>query len=217
MSCSGEILAGLTKSTGPWYIVRVMLLKRKIFRCLPLLLLLAAVVSLSQNKAPRPQPPATILIIRHAEKLTDGRIDLSPTGFERAKLIPNLFIPAGVRPDLPTPQVIFATHVSAHSNRPVQTVTPLAAALHVPIDDSIANDDYPKLAETLLSGKYAGKVVLVVWHHGRIPELTTALGAKPPYNPWPDQQFDRIWRIDYKDGKATLQDLPYKIMPGDSN
>jgi broad specificity phosphatase PhoE len=163
-----------------------------------------------------PQPPATILIIRHAEKLTDGRIDLSPVGFERAKLMPKLFLPAGVRPDLPTPQVLFATHVSARSNRPVQTVTPLAAALHLPIDDSFSNDDYAGLAAALLSGKYAGKVVLVVWHHGRIPQLAAALGATPPYTPWPDQQFDRIWRIDYANGKASLRDLPYEIMPGDS-
>jgi len=58
--------------------------------------------------------------------------------------------------------------------------------------------------------------VLVVWHHGKIPQLAIALGATPPYNPWPDTQFDRIWRIDYVNGKATLQDLPYAIMPGDS-
>jgi hypothetical protein len=191
-------------------------LKRKTFRCGALVLLLAVVISGCVTRVPGPNPPATILIIRHAEKLTDGQIDLSPEGFERARLIPNLFLP-GARPDLPTPQVIFATHLSAHSNRPVQTVMPLAAALHVPIDDSISNEDYRKLAQTLLSGRYAGKVVLVVWHHGKIPQLTKALGAKPPYNPWPDQQYDRIWRIDYKDGKATVQDLPYKIMPGDSN
>src|SRR5713226_8210446 len=69
----------------------------------------------------KPQPPATILLIRHAEKLTDGRLDLSPTGFERARLLPTVFLPAGARPDLPTPQVLFATHISEHSNRPVQT------------------------------------------------------------------------------------------------
>jgi hypothetical protein len=167
----------------------------------------------------KPQPPATILIIRHAEKLTDGRIDLSPTGFERARLLPKLFSPTAARTDLPTPQVLFATHLSPHSNRPVETVTPLAAALHLPIDDSFSNDDYSALAATLLSGKYAGKVVLVVWHHGKIPQLATALGATPPYTPWPDNQYDRIWRIDYPNGKATLptiQDLPYAIMPGDS-
>jgi hypothetical protein len=160
-------------------------------------------------------PPATILLIRHAEKLNDGRIDLSPIGFERARLLPKVFAP-GARPDVPTPQVLFATRESAHSNRPIQTVTPLAAALHLPIDDSFRDQDYAALASTLLSGKYAGKVVLVVWHHGKIPQLATALGAKPPYKPWPEQQYDRIWRIDYVDGKVTIQDLPYALLPGDS-
>jgi hypothetical protein len=163
------------------------------------------------------QPPATILIIRHAEKLTDGRLDLSPVGFRRASLLPKLFVSTGSRPDLPTPQAIFATHVSKHSNRPVETVTPLAKALHLPIDSSILNEDYTALASTLLSGKYACKVVLVAWHHGTLPQLATALGAQPPYIPWPDQQFDRIWRIDYVNGKATIKDLPQHLMSGDSN
>jgi broad specificity phosphatase PhoE len=162
-----------------------------------------------------PQPPATILLIRHAEKLDDGRIDLSPTGFQRARLLPKVFA-SGARQDVPTPQVLFATRESAHSNRPVQTVAPLAAALHLPIDDSFKNADYAGLAATLLSGKYAGKVVLVVWHRGSIPELASALGATPPYSSWPAQQYDRIWRIDYKNGKVTLQDLPYSLLPGDS-
>lgn len=39
--------------------------------------------------------PATVLLIRHAEKLTDGRQDLSTVGFERAKLLPELFGGAG--------------------------------------------------------------------------------------------------------------------------
>jgi hypothetical protein len=163
----------------------------------------------------KPQPPATILLIRHAEKLTDDQIDLSPTGFERANLLPKLFSDTS-RTDLPRPQVLFASHISEHSDRPMQTLAPLAEALHLPVDDRFTNEEYPKLAADLLSGKYAGKVVLVVWHHGRIPQLATALGATPPYNPWPDTQYDRIWRIDYVNGKATLQDLPYAIMPGDS-
>jgi broad specificity phosphatase PhoE len=185
------------------------------FRLVYLLALLIGVTGIFAQTARPPQPPATILLIRHAEKLDDGRIDLSPIGFERAKLLPQVFA-GGARLDLPTPQVLFATHVSAHSNRPVQTVTPLAAALHLPIDDSFKNADYAGLAATLLSGKYAGKVVLVVWHRGSIPQLATALKATPPYSPWPEHQYDRIWRIDYKDGKVTLQDLPYALMPGDS-
>src|SRR5258708_34583852 len=66
------------------------------------------------------QPPATILIVRHAEKLTDGRLDLSPVGFKRAGLLPDLFVPAGLRSDLPIPQGLIAPHQSAQSNRPVE-------------------------------------------------------------------------------------------------
>jgi hypothetical protein len=164
----------------------------------------------------KPQPPATILLIRHAEKMTDGNKDLSSAGFDRAALLPKAFSPGGGRAGLPTPQVLFAARISSHSNRSVQTITPMAAALRLPIDDRFSDHDYLALAAELLSGKYAGKVVLVAWHRGRIPQLAAALGAKPPYDPWPEQQFDRIWRIDYNHGNVTIQDLPYSIMPGDS-
>jgi len=171
------------------------------------------------QSAPLPASPATIYLIRHAEKLTDGREDLSPAGFARAAVLPELFLPVSGsnRVLLPKPEFLFATHASKHSNRPVETITPLSIALHLPIDASIANDDYPALASLLLSGKYAGKIVLVSWHHGNLPKLARALGAQPPYDPWPEMQFDRIWRIDYHDGQATLTDLPQALMPGDSH
>lgn len=161
------------------------------------------------------QPPATVLLIRHAEKLTDGQMDLSPTGFERARRLPQLF-GATAPHHLPRPDFLFATHVSKHSNRPVETITPLSEALHEPINSGIDDKDYATLAKQLLSGTYAGKVVLVAWHHGSLPGFARALGAKPPYDPWPDTQFDRVWRIDFRDGHATLTDLPQQLMPGDS-
>ena len=176
--------------------------------------LAAGVAGLAQT----PQPPATILLIRHAEKLTDGRIDLSPVGFERAKRIPELFGEAGAAAphNLPRPEFLFATHQSKKSNRPAETITPLSEVLRLPISAEIEDDDYATLAKQLLSGRYAGKVVLVAWHHGKLPEFAKALGTPPPYDPWPDGQFDRVWRIDYRDGKATLTDLPQGLMPGDS-
>jgi hypothetical protein len=164
------------------------------------------------------QPPATILLIRHAEKLTDGRMDLSPVGFERAKVIPQLFggTVAAAPHNLPRPDFLFATHVSKKSNRPVETITPLSEALKMPISSEVEDKDFATLAKELLSGKYAGKVVLVAWHHGTLPEFATALGATPPYKPWPEMQFDRVWRIDYRNGKAMLTDLPQGLLTGDS-
>jgi len=156
------------------------------------------------------------MLIRHAEKLTDGRLDLSAVGFERAKVIPLLFGGPGETHKLPRPDFLFATHMSKHSDRPVETITPLSEALGLPISTEIEDKDFATLAKELLSGKYAGKVVLVAWHHGSLPEFARALGAVPPYDPWPDTQFDRVWRIDYKGGKATLLDLPQDLLPGDS-
>jgi hypothetical protein len=176
-------------------------------------------VSALAQEVRAPQPPATVLLIRHAEKLTDGRIDLSAVGFERAKVIPLLFGGANqavAAHKLPRPDFLFATHVSKRSNRPVETITPLSEALGLPISHEIDDKDFATLAKELLSGKYAGKVVLVAWHHGSLPQFARALGAVPPYDPWPETQFDRVWRIDYKGGKATLVDLPQELLPGDS-
>ena len=164
------------------------------------------------------EPPATVYLIRHAEKLTDGRLDLSEKGFERAKVLVNLFIPVpgSGRVPLTRPDVLIATHQSAHSDRPVETITPLAAGLKLPIESDRMNEDFPLLARDLLSGRYAGKVVLVSWHHGKLPQFAAALGVTPPYTPWPEDQFDRIWRIDWHNGKAQVTDLPQNLLPGDS-
>ena len=99
------------------------------------------------------QSPATILIIRHAEKLPNGDTDLSAAGYERAQLLLKAFIPLGVRPDLPTPQFIFAAAPSPHSNRSALTVAPLADALHLQINQDFQDHKYDSLAAELLSGK----------------------------------------------------------------
>jgi hypothetical protein len=98
----------------------------------------------------------------------------------------------------------------------VETIAPLSQALGLAISHEIDDKDFAPLAAELLSGKYAGKVVLVAWHHGSLPGLARALGAVPPYDSWPETQFDRVWRIDYRDGNAVLTDLPQGLMAGDS-
>jgi hypothetical protein len=187
---------------------------RRRFLVLVAALCFAPLVERAQSAA----PPATIYLIRHAEKLTDGREDLSVQGFRRAAFLPQLFVaePGVSRTLLPKPEFLFATAPSKHSNRPFETLMPLSSALNLPISNQIANDDYAQLASQLLSGTYAGKIVLVSWHHANLPKLAMALGATPPYEKWPETQFDRIWRIDYVDGKARLTELAQKLFPEDS-
>ncbi len=157
--------------------------------------------------------PRQILIIRHAEKPGDNTdIHLNARGRARAEALVQLF---PVQFD--TPEFIFAAKASPHSNRPVETITPLAAALHLKINDSFANEAYQDLARELLGQPlYAGRVILVCWHHGKIPALAAALGIPEPPSPWPDSQFDHVWRIDYINGSPKLTDVPQHLLAGDS-
>lgn len=157
--------------------------------------------------------PKTIFIIRHAEKPGDPATDnpqdginLSTRGYERAGALAPYFPATFGNPD-----ELFAAQASHHSNRPVETITPLAQALKLDIKSDIADADYATLANKILSdAKYAGKVLLICWHHGNIPALTQSLGGQPPQDPWPGTVFDRVWQIDYPPSTAKPSGLAVK-------
>jgi broad specificity phosphatase PhoE len=164
-----------------------------------------------------PSPgPHIVMIIRHAEKpaATDGEKDpnLSKQGYERAEALAKVF------PEhFPHPDYLIAAKKSKGSNRPVETITPLSKALHEEIDSNFQSDDCEGLAHALKTDpKYAGKVVLISWRHGKIPELAKALGAKNVPAKWQDDVFNRVWEIEYKKGAASWKDLPENAMPGDA-
>jgi broad specificity phosphatase PhoE len=161
--------------------------------------------------------PKIVMIIRHAEKpdgAEDGKDpDLSSRGFERAaalaKVIPEHF---------PKPDFLIATKKSAHSNRPYETIEPLSKALHITIESKFKDEDFASVAHELLDDpKYAGKTVLIAWHHGKIPELARALGATDAPDKWDGKVFDRVWEITFDKDKETMTNLPEKALPGDSD
>jgi phosphohistidine phosphatase SixA len=151
--------------------------------------------------------PKIVMIIRHAEKpADDGKDDpnLSQRGYERAqalaKVIPEHF---------PRPDFLIATKASKSSDRPGETIEPLAKTLHEEIEFPFKDDDYERLAHAVLSEKkYASKTVLIAWHHGTIPQLAKALGAKDVPEHWKSDVFDRVWEIRYDHKTVTWQDLP---------
>ena len=153
------------------------------------------------------------MLMRHGEDEGEpkGDFHLNKQGMKRAEALPRLF---GSR--LPKPDVIIATHATKGSNRPVETVEPLARALNLQIDSRFRDDDYAALAQALLTDpRYEGKIVLVCWHHGKIDNLAKALGVKRAPR-WPDAQFDHVWVIDSKkSGRAELTDVPQKLLDGD--
>jgi phosphohistidine phosphatase SixA len=140
--------------------------------------------------------PHTVLVMRHAEKSADpSDPDLTTAGEARAKALAD-FIPT----KFGAPDFIFAASLSKHSARPYETVKPLSKRTGVPIDATIADQDYGYLASELLSdSRYAGMLVVVCWHHGNIPSLMHALGAaRGDYpDPWDPTVFNLILQVEF--------------------
>ena len=154
--------------------------------------------------------PSIIMLMRHAEDVGERDFNLSPRGFQRAAALPKLF---GSR--LPKPDIIIATRASKGSNRPMETVEPLARALDLPIDNRFRDDDYRTLAKYLMTDqRYDGKVVLVCWHHGKLEQLARALGVKDA-PVWPDDQFDHVWVLGRDSGRKRFEDVHQKLLDGD--
>ena len=147
--------------------------------------------------------PQCILVMRHAEKPADPNIpDLAPAGHARAEALAQ-YIPRAFG----VPGAIFAAALSQHSARSLQTVTPLSRVTGVPIDATIADQDYAVLASKVLSDvKLRGARVVICWHHGRIPSLMNALGASPGSypDPWDQEVFDLILRVEFADSGTQV-------------
>jgi hypothetical protein len=182
--------------------------------------------------------PQHVLIIRHAEK-TGEKTDphLSMKGMKRADVLFQLFELSKTRPNpLPVPNFIFAASNSTSSVRPLETVTPLARKLQLPIDHTYDSKRSPGLnkndakekmatsdgmlalrAEIFGDSKYFGKTILVSWRHSTIPELSKTLGASSPAPKWDDNVFDRVWQLSYNDrGHVTFSNRTQRLLPGDA-
>lgn len=156
--------------------------------------------------------PAQVIIIRHGEKPDQGD-DLTVKGRERAAAL----VPFFEDSERPQPAAIYALSPNEehHSRRCLETATPLALAMKLTLK-TFHHSDYAKMVkEILASPEYDGKLVLICWSHKEIPGLARALGVdNPPH--WRGPVFDRLWVIKFSGGKATLQDLPQRLLYGDS-
>jgi phosphohistidine phosphatase SixA len=183
------------------------------FKWIGLFAVLLSIASHHDAPAGSSGGPHIVMIIRHAEKPESEKDpNLSPRGYQRAealaKIIPEHF---------PRPDFLIATKKGKASARPYETITPLSKALHEPIEATFKDEQYVDVAhEVLADPKFAGKTVLIAWHHGKIPDLAKALGVKDAPDKWQSEVFDRVWEITYDNGTATWQDLPQKALPGDS-
>jgi broad specificity phosphatase PhoE len=98
--------------------------------------------------------PAVVFILRHAEKPMDDKDpNLTPQGFKRAQALPALFLRqpgSSVLPRLPRPAALFAAETAKHSDRPIETITPLAHALGLKINHSFEDRETSGIASEIL-------------------------------------------------------------------
>jgi len=150
---------------------------------------------------------AVILVIRHAEK-PDGGDGLSPMGKQRAGLYVNYFQDYAIDFRPLKIDYIFAAADSSESRRPRLTVTPLAGALGVAIDDRFKDKQFAKLAAEIHSRPH-GRHILICWHHGEIPQLLRALGANPdtliPGAKWPERVFGWVIQLRYDENGQLVE------------
>jgi hypothetical protein len=140
--------------------------------------------------------PSRILLMRHADKPDDPEdSDLSEAGIKRAEHLVTYIPQTFGKPDY-----IIATAHSKHSNRPTETVQPLANALGMEVQDDIRDSDFQELVNEIFSDPaYHGKMVVISWHHGNLPAIAAMLGA-PVGNypdPWPDDTYNIILDFRY--------------------
>jgi hypothetical protein len=175
-------------------------------------------VACGQNVSKPRTYPARVLLIRHAEKPDDIlSTHLSEAGVKRAEALPKLFEKSDDRPEpFPKPDFLIATRNTKNSQRPTETLAPLAKALDLKVDATFDHTNPPSLATVLFgTSKYVGKTVLVCWHHGAITEVAKALGVEKPPE-WKDGVYDRVWDLTFDEqGKVTFRDRPMHLVPGD--
>jgi hypothetical protein len=165
---------------------------------------------------------SVVLIIRHAENPANGH-GLSPRGEERAEAYKNYFLNFTIDSKRLEPNAVVVAADSKQSHRPRLTVEPFAKAAKLPIDNRFANKQPADLAAGLRAN-YQGKVILVCWHHGQIPDLLRALGAAPetllPNGKWPKTVYDWTIMVSYDENGHLIPESTRRIsehlLQGDS-
>ena len=163
--------------------------------------------------------PAEVILIRHAEKPETGN-DLTLRGRERAAALVPYFLETPELLEAKTPVAIYAQRPknATSSIRSIETVRPLANALHLKINDSFVRDEFQQMVEEIRhKPEYEGHTVLICWEHKVIPEIAAKLGAENAPKSWPDATYDRTWIVKFQgDKKTTCSDVPQRLLFGDS-
>jgi len=182
----------------------------------------------------------TVLIIRHAEKPDESGTEqgftgngasdkksLTIRGWQRAGSWSTLFGSGLGGADYPQPAVIYAANPTSAggkepSQRPWETVSPLAARLGLKLDTTYAEGNEIDLATRISS--LVGGVVLICWEHkmiveGLLPAIAGNRSIPGVPTKWNGDRFDVVLRFDRANPGAAwfFRQLFPRLLSGDSD
>lgn len=179
-----------------------------------------ALTALFAAAGPALAQPAQVLIIRHAEKPEEGN-QLSLPGHERAAALVPYFQGTAAVLKFGPPAAIYAQAMKhgTSSARPIETVQPLADALHLTLNTSFERDDFKSMVHEIMGNTaYAGRSVLICWEHKVIPSMAAEFGATTAPTQWDGARFDRVWTITFTpNAPPAFQNLPQRLMFSDAD
>lgn len=164
--------------------------------------------------------PAQVLLIRHGEKPEgeEGR-ELSERGWERARALPKLFQRAEFsQHGAPVALVGMAPKKKKKGSiRALQTLKYVAEEMHLAVNSAYTDEDVSEMVSHVNeTAAYDGKFVVICWNHDSMKEIAKAFGVKKAPK-MPGESYDRAWLITPQEhGPSLLQDLPEKLLAGDS-
>jgi len=199
--------------------------------------------------------PAHIAIVRHGEKqkfkgiLTDrqGNVlyttqgkpmmgdHLSTRGWKRAYALAPFFTLPSFTEKYGKPVAVFAPKPSDsyQSMRPVDTATPTAERLQLPLHKNYTLAEYKQfVSEVMTNPAYDNKTIVIVYEHAHILELleefinfngilsSKSINQSLPHH-WKGSVFDRLYLLHFtKSNKntfnVTFENKPQKLLFGDS-
>jgi hypothetical protein len=175
-----------------------------------------------------------IMLIRHAEKPPkDGapygvtrtgeqsKESLQVRGWQRAGGLASLLAPTDnhfERSSLAKPQFLYASKPLRRkgSQRPIETITPLAEKLRIEIHSDYARFEFASMVDHAFRRR---GVVLICWQREYIPQIAALILGQLDAAPetWPEDRFDLIWVFDLNRSatKYKFRQVPQKLLSGD--
>jgi hypothetical protein len=175
------------------------------------------------------------MLMRHAEKpAKDGaphgvtlegersKESLEPRGWQRAGALANLFAPTDghmQNSSLVKPRFLYASKPLRRkgSQRPMETITPLAEKLALQINLHYERSDVEGVVDEVLSRRGP---VLMCWQREYIPEIASYILDTDKGVPelWPEDRFDLIWvfDLDLRSNRYKFKQIPQRLLMGDS-